>query len=1477
MKNKNDSIKKQKNKSGKHIAAIVGLSVTLGLAVAAAIAVPLVVKKGGDTPGPGVKSHTVTFNADGGTFEDGSSTKTQKVVDGELMLQPVCTKAGSYITGWYNGSTKWNFNTDKVTADVTLKAQWATTPVVTYYTVTFNGNGGTFDGGTPTKTTSIEANTTIPFAPSCTYDGYKLTGWKDPDGNVWNFTTSKVTKNTTLTAQWEAVQPVGKTYTVTFDSDGGSTVPKQEVLEGKTAVEPVPPTKTDNTFAGWYDEAGKIFNFSTAINANIKLTAHWTPVVVTTATITYLSGDHGTFAGSAKSAEITVTKDSQFQNCIKPGVEPDDGWAFTGWVDTQGDPVSATAVISTNTTIKAAYQANPKKVSVQLKGVAGPTDSPWDVSLKGIATFTVDSPATYASVINNFPVATCANVDGQIPSFKHWSKNRQTETDPEKLPEAIKSTDPIGENDVLYPVFDFEAATEIVTLNVNLLEGQSILPGKGSTTIQVPYKAGTTEYTFGQVSKPEIYESGKVFSKYYKSHDGTAFSSPWASDDPITPDGDHDIYVEMVEPVTDPIITFEWTPTTEMPKDCKWVGNKEIKIVSGTKFADIAAPNVYYDATENPNPALGFLTDWYFTGWYKKGDTEKTPIVDGDKFTTSTTLCPMFELKTNVVIQTYKTGETATDPKEGRYLPSYTWGDVVKPTTISGLAANDWLVGWQGVSHLSGQTIDLTDSTKINEIELNEEAAKEKSTVTITPKVVSEDQCHMFKFYNKAFVEGVTSTKPTQDVTYVGALNVGILKSSEEKIVVDASLNKPLIPSTDESGAQINKGLTFENKWKYTTESDPTTATNWQDLDSSLEIPAGSANLTYHICPVVTSNITITYDKGEHGEIAEWKSGEKITTASVAPGTAFANIYRPDVNPSDGYTFQYWAYKDADGKYIKVDQDKTFSENTTLYAIYATSDVYSTVNFRVAQTDIEDPSFPATPINDDNCFKVTIKDLPSNIKYFSDFATQKLPTKPCHKLVGWYYIDEDGKEVDITSPTTLAIPQGGDGFNVYARFEQDGTYHRITIKENSAAYTIDGDKELYAQAGTNPVDPTTKQLKPAGSTFDSAVWAVGKKIVGWKQSDGKTDLPTYIDQDYLDVIPVFDDADPIYIKFYAPDGVTLSSNTEKAAKIHDKLINYINDSSWIPTATKAKGTFTKWAIYNGEGEENTTITNDMRVENTVTLVPEFIDESIYEGSNDAYFYDEDKKMWAAIKEYVVSDWQHINDMKVTYSDGTTGYVAKDTFNYEIKFGSQLTMLPDNFMKGCTLWNNGGKPFYFPTSYDENKSNVVGIGKNVMEGCTSFNQDIYILASTADSGELEDTFVIGQNFMRNCISFNSNITIKYIPHTLPTKPGDPPQYSTGKIAWGDGFMFNCFSFNKTLDISTWSAVGHTDWLGNAEFDDLTEATFYTCLASDDPRQVPNFKVLVHADFKTSFNGLFPTMAGPVAGHTERWTYRTITVQ
>ena len=69
-------------------------------------------------------------------------------------------------------------------------------------------------------------------------------------------------------------------FTVTFDSDGGSTVPEQK-LRNAPAIKPADPKKNGYDFVGWY-LGDMLYTFDSNVASNITLTARWTPTATPT-------------------------------------------------------------------------------------------------------------------------------------------------------------------------------------------------------------------------------------------------------------------------------------------------------------------------------------------------------------------------------------------------------------------------------------------------------------------------------------------------------------------------------------------------------------------------------------------------------------------------------------------------------------------------------------------------------------------------------------------------------------------------------------------------------------------------------------------------------------------------------------------------------------------------------------------------------------------------------------------------------------------------------------------------------------------------------------------------------------------------------------------------------------------------------------------------------------------------------------------
>ncbi|WP_083635527.1 S-layer homology domain-containing protein [Peptoniphilus porci] len=128
------------------------------------------------------------------------------------------------------------------------------------FIVTFNSDGS------EVKKEPVKSGETVTKPEDPTKDGYIFKGWYDGDTKV-TFP-YEVTRSVTLTAKW------AEKFTVTFNSDGGSEVPSQDVESGQKANEPLKPKKEGYTFKGWYDGDTK-FDFNTAITGDKSLKAKW--------------------------------------------------------------------------------------------------------------------------------------------------------------------------------------------------------------------------------------------------------------------------------------------------------------------------------------------------------------------------------------------------------------------------------------------------------------------------------------------------------------------------------------------------------------------------------------------------------------------------------------------------------------------------------------------------------------------------------------------------------------------------------------------------------------------------------------------------------------------------------------------------------------------------------------------------------------------------------------------------------------------------------------------------------------------------------------------------------------------------------------------------------------------------------------------------------------------------------------------------
>ncbi|WP_182302052.1 InlB B-repeat-containing protein [Cohnella cholangitidis] len=210
-----------------------------------------------------INQYLILFNSDGGT-----AVSNQTVSHNSTATTPSNpTKVGHSFSGWYTdaGLTMPFAFTTAIRGNLTLYAGWT----AEVYPVTFNSNGGT-----AVSAQSVSYNDTAIAPTDPTKTGYTFEGWyKDAGFTTLFHFTDAITGTATLHAKWLA-----DIHTVTFESNGGTSVSSQEVSYDGTATEPADPAKTGYAFEAWYtDEDMTVpFTFSTAITGDLTLYANWT-------------------------------------------------------------------------------------------------------------------------------------------------------------------------------------------------------------------------------------------------------------------------------------------------------------------------------------------------------------------------------------------------------------------------------------------------------------------------------------------------------------------------------------------------------------------------------------------------------------------------------------------------------------------------------------------------------------------------------------------------------------------------------------------------------------------------------------------------------------------------------------------------------------------------------------------------------------------------------------------------------------------------------------------------------------------------------------------------------------------------------------------------------------------------------------------------------------------------------------------------
>ena len=346
----------------------------------------------GKAIGENPTTHTVTFDSMGG-----SEIAPKEVVSGLKIKAPSTPTKDKYLfRGWYEDNTHsvpFDFNNTPITSDMTLYAKWEAANSINEIRLAGDFQYGTVPVGTlpsfnpATTTEGIRMGTNAGWSyfinetsvwsgfgletPTAVNDGKTKYGYrfqvKTNDGYqlasdlkvIYN--DEDVTSTVEVTRwPWGAYVTVdlGKAigtpvvYTITFNSNDGTSVESQNVNAGEKLTEPTPaPTKEGFTFDGWYEDStfSKKFDFNTPITDNMTLYAKWTENKYTL-----------TFDANGGSGTMTPVTDLTGEY-ILPSNEftAPSGKQFKGWSLTTDGAIVTKVDMTENRTVYAIWENIP--------------------------------------------------------------------------------------------------------------------------------------------------------------------------------------------------------------------------------------------------------------------------------------------------------------------------------------------------------------------------------------------------------------------------------------------------------------------------------------------------------------------------------------------------------------------------------------------------------------------------------------------------------------------------------------------------------------------------------------------------------------------------------------------------------------------------------------------------------------------------------------------------------------------------------------------------------------------------------------------------------------------------------------------------------------------------------------------------------------------------------------------------------------
>jgi large repetitive protein len=230
---------------------------------------------------------------------------------------------------------------------------------VVSWTAPSTDGGSSITGYTATSNTGASCTT---VSTSCAVTGLL-------DGTAYTFTVVATNSVGSSDASSSASATTASVYSVTFNSNDGSSVSNGSFLTGSTVSEPTAPTKTGYTFAGWASVNGggaETFPFTPGVNSNITMYARWVAL------------DNAVTFDSKSGSTVTSTVFPSGGSVDEPTAPTRAGYTFAGWSATDGGSAVTfpySPGVTTAITLFAKWSAIDNAVTFDSKGGSSVTST----------------------------------------------------------------------------------------------------------------------------------------------------------------------------------------------------------------------------------------------------------------------------------------------------------------------------------------------------------------------------------------------------------------------------------------------------------------------------------------------------------------------------------------------------------------------------------------------------------------------------------------------------------------------------------------------------------------------------------------------------------------------------------------------------------------------------------------------------------------------------------------------------------------------------------------------------------------------------------------------------------------------------------------------------------------------------------------------------------------------------------------------